>query len=100
MGAAPRGVWQWAQLSWLELRHSRLLGAETAVGLGPGWGHFRARPFLPHVGALLPRKHLQVVSLGTKRVPVAGGGARWLAMQALASNRPEFLSGLCHSLAV
>lgn len=54
MGAAPREVWQWAHLSWLELRFSELLG--------PGGGDYRGQ-------ALVSGKHPPGSILGNKEGP-------------------------------
>lgn len=76
MGAAPREVWQWAHLSWLELRLSELLG--------PGGGDYRGQ-------ALVSGKHPQGASLETKRVPVAGSRVGQLEVWALVSDKPRLL---------
>lgn len=76
MGAAPREEWQWAHLSWLELRHSELLG--------PGGGDYGGQ-------ALVSGKHPQGAPLETKRVPVADNRVGQLEVWALVSDKPGLL---------
>lgn len=76
-----------------------LAGAQVLWAFGDYMGvTVGARPSLTKVSTLLPGKHPQEASLGTKRA--LGAGREQLEMQALASERPRFLSRLYYFLAV